>query len=376
MKHGHSQHQAMRHRLAFRAKIARLLEMPAKQYAELVLEIESDPMFLRLKYPRNNTERAIRSRRLQQSGLSNRFFELKEEIAVSPGEGGAEVEKLLVEKRKILRTIRRIGEEQFKRYFIFSEDELSLEEIAGQCRLSLEETKEVLWLVNSIDLYSEFSNPSKTMPEKSISYNKIAVIVKNGRNYQIQFTSAHWARGIYEVDHDIIERMISDGKFSLSEKNSVKKLIEKIEYINIRKSLISGIVLKIMEKQTAYINSRLKSKIAPFTQAELAADMGVHPSMISRSVYGRSLEMPWGEEKPLKAFFLSAQNRQRDGVLQYIAEILEDEKKKLQKGIIEKPFSDEDIADKLHKKYYTDISKRTVAKYRNSMNIPGAFYRK
>jgi len=61
-----------------------------------------------------------------------------------------------------------------------------------------------------------------------------------------------------------------------------------------------GIISRIIEKQRKYFRCHQESGLVPFLQIELAKDMNVHPSIISRATAGRSLEMPWGEEKPLK----------------------------------------------------------------------------
>jgi RNA polymerase sigma-54 factor len=101
----------------------------------------------------------------------------------------------------------------------------------------------------------------------------------------------------------------------------------------------------------------------------------VHPSIISRATSGRSIETPWGEEKPLKAFFVAAGPKQREEILRHIRNILREEKYELQKGSIKKPSGDKEIAAILLSKYGVSISQRTVAKYRNSMKISGAFHR-
>jgi len=375
MKNGCAQNQSMRHGFSFQARLADFLEMPEREYSELICDIETDPIFAKLKYSQDRSERAIRSKRLQQTELSRRFFELKEEIAASCGEGGAEVEKLLDGKKKLVRIIRDIGEEKFTRYFIYNEDELSLAEIAECCGLTPAETKDILWLVNTVDIHNEFFISSKILPGNNLFYSKIAVLLKTLRGIEIQFTSSHWARGLYEVDYEKIKSMTAAGKISKEENTRLKKLLEKIELVNLRKSLMYGIISRIIEKQGKYLRCHMESSLIPFLQRELAEDMKVHPSIISRATAGRSLETPWGEEIPLKALFFSVRVEQKEAVSLCIKKILEDEKTKIENGLIKKPSGDKIIAMLLHHKYGINISQRTVAKYRNIMKFPGAFHR-
>ncbi|MHB9154829.1 MAG: RNA polymerase factor sigma-54 [Endomicrobiales bacterium] len=374
MRNAYAQRQSMRQNPAFRARLAGLLEMSGGEYAGLIREIESDPLFLRLKYGENAAERAIRSRRPRQADLSRRYFELKEDLAAATG-GGAEVEQLLADKQQLVRTIRKIGEERFKRYFIFNEDGLSLAVLADRCGLSPEEAKEILCLVNTVDLHGEFFMPPAALPENNLSYHKIAVLSRAPGGIAVQFTSAHWARGLYEVDHGQIGRMAAAGRFSESEKKRLPELLKKMELVNIRKSLTHAVLEKIIEKQGPYLHSRGKREPAPFMQAELARDMGVHPSTISRSLAGRSVETPWGEEKPLKGFFRPPLEAQREAILRHIKDIVRDEKSKMRKGVLKRPLSDKAIAELLCRTCAPVISPRTVAKYRALLNLPGAFHR-
>ncbi len=376
MSAGFAQTQSARQGFGFQTRLAGLLELPEKEYAGLIAEIEADPLFIKLKYAENKPERAIRSRRLQQADLSHRFLELKEDLAVhAGGEGGAEVEKLLADKDKLVAVIRKLGEDDFKRYFIYNEDSLSLSEIAAECELEPENVQEILSLLNAVDVYSEFFTPSAEPMSSGVHHYKIATLARTGKGITIQFNSAHWARGLYEVDHEKIGKMAAAGRITKEEGKRLKKLLQKIEFVNLRKSLMHNIISIMIKKQNNYFRCKQESGLVPFMQIELAKELGVHPSIISRATTGRSIETPWGEEKPLKFFFIAAASRQRDDVLRHIRNIIREEKFKLQKDSVAKPSADKDIAKTLLDRYGVKISQRTVAKYRTSMKIPGAFHR-
>jgi DNA-directed RNA polymerase specialized sigma54-like protein len=375
MKAGMSQRQSAGQGFVFQAKLANMLEMPGREYAELIREIEADPIFIKLKYADNAQERAIHMRRLKQSDLSHRFLELDESTVSQDTGPSAEVEKLLEDKQWLVNAVRKIGEDEFKRLFIYNEGDISPDEIAESCRLKPSEVKQIFSLINSVDVFSEFFIPSPSIPEKTVSYNKIAVLVPRQSDYVIQFLSAHWARGVYDVDYDKIKRMTESGAYSKTQKDNLKKLLAKIELVNIRKSLMGNILLKTIEKQKNYFDSGGESDLEPFKQTELAKDLGVHPSIVSRGIAGRSIETPWGLEKPLKEFFPSGKLRQKEVILGYIHEILKKEKAALRSGILKKPFSDKAISLLLQNEHSEAVAPRTVAKYRNQMQLPPAFLR-
>lgn len=103
------------------------------------------------------------------------------------------------------------------------------------------------------------------------------------------------------------------------------------------------------------------------TQKETAKRLQVHPSTISRAVQGKYLQCTWGMF-PLSFFFSSGTDKSTEYVKECLKNIIEKEDKK-------KPYSDRILAEKLQE-MGIDISRRTIAKYRNSMNISEAFGRK
>ncbi|HBU69707.1 MAG TPA: hypothetical protein DEE98_04925 [Elusimicrobia bacterium] len=370
-----AQRQTQKNSCAFQTRFAGFLELPEDDYARLIRDIESDPLFIRLKYAQSDAERAIRARCLRQTGLSNKFFEFKEEFNACSGADGAEVDKLLADKEKLVRTIRKIGEADFVKYFIHNEDGHSLSDIARFCGLKPAEAGEILELINTVDIYGEFFVASERPQENNFSCRKIAVIAKTPEGFKIEFLSAHWARGLYEVDYEKLARMSDKGKLSERERAGLKKLLERIELINLRKSLMHSVISGVLKKQSGYFNSGGEKRPLPFRQIELAEEIKVHPSAVSRAIAGRSIETPWGEEKPLKLFFSSGKAEQREKVLLLMERIFDEEKTKLMKGELQRPLSDSAIAVILNNKHNIAISGRTVTKYREISGIPGAFSR-
>ncbi len=126
--------------------------------------------------------------------------------------------------------------------------------------------------------------------------------------------------------------------------------------------------------------------LKPMQQSDIADDLNVHVSTVSRAINNKYLQCSYGVF-PFKYFFakgmtssqissassISSLSSPEDGIStdaikSYIQEIVDSEDKK-------KPYSDRIIGEKLAERGI-EISRRTVAKYREQLGIPGTSGRK
>jgi len=158
-------------------------------------------------------------------------------------------------------------------------------------------------------------------------------------------------------------------KFIQSKIESVKWLIKCIEQ---RKITLLKVTECIVKYQNEFFKKGKEHRRA-LTMKDVAKDINMHESTVSRTVSGKFLQCTWGVFD-MKLFF---QGRVSSGTLGDITS----EKIKLKiKEIIDKenkksPLKDNEIVDQLIQ-HGMGISRRTVAKYRNEMNIPIAAKRK
>jgi RNA polymerase sigma-54 factor len=96
------------------------------------------------------------------------------------------------------------------------------------------------------------------------------------------------------------------------------------------------------------------ASIVPLTRAQLASELEVHESTISRAVAGKAVQLPNKRIVPLSKWFDRSLNV-RTALLSIIA----------QEG---QPLSDNEVADLLAEKGFT-VARRTVAKYRTMEGI-------
>jgi len=114
--------------------------------------------------------------------------------------------------------------------------------------------------------------------------------------------------------------------------------------------------------------------LKPLVLREVAEELGIHESTVSRAVNGKYLETSFGVFE-LKLFFGQKVSTQESGDDLTTASIKQQLKALIDEENKNKPLSDQKLTDAL-KAQGIDISRRTVAKYREAMNIPGSSKRK
>ena len=134
-----------------------------------------------------------------------------------------------------------------------------------------------------------------------------------------------------------------------------------------REETLAAVAEAIVDWQREFFEKG-KASLKPMNLLDIAQELDVHESTVSRAVRDKYLECRWGIFE-LKYFF---SNKTSDGnncnVLTCIQEIIRSENK-------QKPLSDAKIAEQLEKKGIR-ISRRTVIKYREQMQIPNTQMRK
>lgn len=336
---------------------ANLLEMPEEEFNRLAIEVESSPLFKKLC----RNERIVRYQRYPRTDISSRFCQLNEEIAA--GTGSLDIESILSDKQDIVRQVQRMGLESFKRYFLYPEPGVTVEEIAQVCNLQLPEVEKINSLINQFSIMSEFYNPSALSSAHGIRYSKVASVERRPEGFVIGYLSPSYARGRYSIDYERFEELRESRAVSAAEVKEIRKLFKRLELMNTRKDTVTRILQNIVEKQASYFESGNTRALLPVSQKELARSIGLVPSSISRAISGKSLETPWGEEKAVKDFFPRPRRFKRELVRQL-----------LETG--EEFPSDEAIKARLEREFGVSISRRSVASLRDELRIAAAWKRK
>ncbi|HDO26679.1 MAG TPA: RNA polymerase sigma-54 factor [Bacteroidetes bacterium] len=146
-----------------------------------------------------------------------------------------------------------------------------------------------------------------------------------------------------------------------------------IEAIRQRQNTLYLTMKAIMDYQHDYFMTGDETRLRPMILKDIAEKIGLDISTISRVANSKYVQTPFGTFL-LKSFF-SESMLKNDGeevstreVKTILKEIIQSEDKK-------KPYTDEHLKKLLNKKGY-NIARRTVAKYREQLNIPVARLRK
>ncbi|MED4228679.1 RNA polymerase factor sigma-54 [Neobacillus cucumis] len=147
-----------------------------------------------------------------------------------------------------------------------------------------------------------------------------------------------------------------------------------VKSIEQRKETLTKVVAKIVEKQPAFFQKG-KQSLVPMTMKEIANELEIHESTVSRAVREKFVQTPIGT-LPLKTFFtttiqtVSAEESTSSAqVKTEISTFVAHENK-------EKPLSDQEIAERLKEQKGILVSRRTVAKYREQLGIASSSKRK
>ena len=147
--------------------------------------------------------------------------------------------------------------------------------------------------------------------------------------------------------------------------NKVNSAMWLIRSIDQRKHTIKSVAEAIVEHQKEFFDKGSRY-MKTLTLKDIADEVGIHESTVSRSINGKYLQCCHGVFE-LRHFFSagvsdsSGQGISSSSVKEFIREIIENED-------TSKPYSDQAIVGMLNEKGLT-ISRRTVAKYRDEMHI-------
>ena len=151
-------------------------------------------------------------------------------------------------------------------------------------------------------------------------------------------------------------------------KKKFKSALWLIKSIEQRRITVFRIANAIVKKQKEFLKNGVKY-IKPMTMQDIADEIEMHESTVSRATSDKYIQTPQGIYD-FKFFFSSGVNNISSiSIKAMIREYIEDEDKS-------SPYSDQKLADELKEKEGMKLSRRTVAKYRNEMNIPSSIQRK
>jgi RNA polymerase sigma-54 factor len=155
-------------------------------------------------------------------------------------------------------------------------------------------------------------------------------------------------------------------------KERYKSAIQLLRNIEQRKNTIVRTCDVIVRRQTEFLEHGVNA-LKPMMIKEVAEEIGVHPSTVSRAVANKYVHTPQGVYE-LRFFFSEGVNGPEGGDLplvllkRKVKKLIEDEDER-------KPLTDDQLAAELQRQGI-QVTRRTVAKYREDMQIPSTHQRR
>jgi RNA polymerase sigma-54 factor len=246
--------------------------------------------------------------------------------------------------------------------FIFALDHLELltkseKEFQEKTGLTYEELKEFLRLLRRLD-----PKPGN-LGDFNVKIIPDLKVYLRGKSVIVEVLKPDWFKlkvNTFYLKHATTEELRKYIYEKYQRAINLKKAIEQ------RNETLRKIGEFVFKHQKAFLKDGKTLK--PLSYQKIAEELSIHESTVSRAVKDKFVETPYGVY-PLKFFFKKGIGGiSTESVKERIRQIIESEDKK-------KPLSDSKIAEIL-KKEGIKIARRTVAKYREEMGIPGAFERR
>jgi len=187
--------------------------------------------------------------------------------------------------------------------------------------------------------------------------------------WEIELQSDYLPRVSVEGEY---RTMLADAEGELASylRERVRDARTLVDAVQQREETLLRVSQSVFRRQQAFLEEG-PSALKPLRMNELAEELGLHPSTVSRSVAGKHVQSPWGVH-PLRWFFQAGGPTDEacalDTVREAVREVFagEDERS---------PLSDEEAAELLRERGI-DAARRTVAKYRNELDIPSSYRRR
>ena len=298
-----------------------------------------------------------------------------------PGVGARDLQECLIIQleRKQSSPVRQIALQILDYYF----DEFQkkhYEKLASRLDITPDELKEAYEEIRHLNPKPGNAVPSNSKPTEVIIpdflisvYEGEVELTLNSKHTPDLFVNRSYREAL---DH----YKSSKGKVSKRQKEEVTFIKHKldsarwfIDAIKQRQQTLYLTMSAIIERQKAYFLSGDEKDLRPMILKDIADEIQMDISTVSRVASNKYFQSPYGTFLIKKLFSESMKNDKGEDVStreikKILEEVIEDEDKK-------KPMTDEALAKLLKEKGYP-IARRTVAKYREQLDLPVARMRK
>ncbi len=244
--------------------------------------------------------------------------------------------------------------------------------VARATGYTVEEISEAIRAMRSmLCLHPGFLVGDRTVP--TIRPDVVIDYAETGGGLTVRLTRGNMPELCIRKDVMTIAKSKANGKEARDfARKQVEDATALIDAVNFRRSRLLEVSKAIVERQRAFFDVGPRG-LKVFRMSDLAVELGCDPSTVSRTVAEKYMQTPRGIF-PLRYFFTGGTENEEgesmgwDRVKVRVRELVDGEDPK-------SPFNDDQIAALL-KKEGIEISRRTVAKYRQQLGILNARQRR
>lgn len=203
------------------------------------------------------------------------------------------------------------------------------------------------------------------------------LVLREGNHFEVRVESAGLPS--VRIDEDVAE-LAKDKEQSGEVRKYLRKKIDRArwvcEAVEQRGTTLLRIATRLFEHQRAFLEHG-PGHLTPLRMNQLADELEIHVSTVSRGVAGKYVQTPYGI-LPLRHFFQSStgatagadggEGVARDDVREVVREIFAREDRA-------RPLSDDEVVAELGARGI-ELARRTVAKYRKELGIPSSYRRR
>lgn len=223
--------------------------------------------------------------------------------------------------------------------------EATADELVERFNCSMREAEELLESTDRVYLAQTYESEGKSTSSGQSSAKGSSRIGEE----PVAFVQILDGKLSIQFDHDSIYaqryRIKRDPKVDAVLPPDARDLLTRARFINQRLSALSRLITTLCGQQTEFIASGDLRHLKPLAQADLARQLGEHPSTVSRLIRGKGIETHWGK---MPLLFLC--QSKTDVVARLIAEF--------------PALTDQAVVSRLRDEYDCNIARRTVAYHR------------
>jgi RNA polymerase sigma-54 factor len=242
-------------------------------------------------------------------------------------------------------------------------------EIQKRLKLSEEDLQEALAFIKGL---SPFPGRAYSSSEAQYVVPDLLVKLKDGDFVIVLNDEEIPVLGIDPFFDRLAEEKTGDRETGAYVRDNIKRAKFFIRSIHQRNQTLLKVARAVVEFQRAFF-ARGPKYLAPLTLKDVADEVGVHETTVSRIAHKKYLQTDWGIYE-LRYFFTNSisgagstgSRYSKEGVKQVIKEIIEAEDRVL---------ADRDIVDILARRGIK-LARRTVAKYRSELDLDSSFGRR